>query len=282
VPEETVIFLHVPKTAGTSLHWIIDRQYPRRSDYWLTRDNLDLDKLKGMSTARRAEIRMLRGHFWYGVHEYIPRPTTYFTVLREPIDRVISFYYNKRRLRQYPDRDAILAQEMSLQAYVQSRVTLQTNNFATRMISGSWGTPEQRCDEETLAQAKKNLAERFAVVGLTERFDETILLLKRRFGWRNVFYLRHNVNPLRPELASIPGEVLGLLREHNQLDLELYAFAKELFKRQVGVQGNEFAREVQRFRVMNRYVQPGLWVWESARKVSVRVWLRAVWKYLKL
>jgi hypothetical protein len=110
----------------------------------------------------------------------------------------------------------------------------------------------------------------------------TVLLQKRRFGWRNVFSRRHNANPTRPELASIPAEVLAVLREHNQFDLDLYAFAEELFERQVEAQGPEFARAVRRFRAVNRYAWPGLWVWEKARQVSVHVWLRTVWKRLGL
>ena len=281
--EETVIFVHVPRTAGTTLHWIIDRQYSRGSDYWLRRGSPELEDLKRMSAARRAEIRMLRGHFPFGVHEHIPGPATYFTVLREPIERVVSFYYYVRRRRQHPDHEAILADGITLQQYVESRVTLETNNFTTRQVSGNWRSgPGPPCTEETLALAKRILAERFAVVGLTERFDETVLLLKRRFGWRNVFYQRHNVTSARPAPASLPAEALAVLREHNQLDLDLYAFAQELFDRQVDAQGPEFAGAVRRFRIVNRQLQLGLWAWQKARQVSVRVWLRTVWERLGL
>ena len=35
---------------------------------------------------------MATGHVFYGVHEHIPQPTEYITVLREPIARVVSMY----------------------------------------------------------------------------------------------------------------------------------------------------------------------------------------------
>lgn len=41
-----------------------------------------------------------------------------------------------------------------------------------------------QCSPEMLESAKKNLQD-FAAVGLTERYNETLILLKRAFNWHN-------------------------------------------------------------------------------------------------
>src|SRR5678815_616084 len=87
----TVIFLHIPKTAGSTLDKIIDHQYKRTSIF--TRAYISMDEFKILPEAHREKIRVLRGHMHFGVHEYLPQSSIYITILRNPIDRVISHYY---------------------------------------------------------------------------------------------------------------------------------------------------------------------------------------------
>jgi hypothetical protein len=111
-------------------------------------------------------------------------------------------------------------------------------------------------EAEILALAKKNLQEAFTVVGLTERFDETLLLLKNAFYWRNVFYVKLNVTRSRPQSDEISPETRCAIHEHNQLDLELYHYAQELFAEQLRRQGAAFAEQLRAFRFRNRLLQP--------------------------
>jgi len=273
--KETAIFLHVPRTAGTTLHRIIDRQYSEHTDCWIGRDVRDGPEFIRFDAARRGQIRMLRGHFAYGLHKWIPGPAAYFTILRHPIERVISFYCFVRRNPAHYAHEALLAAGTTLYQYVKSQSTPVTSNFATRMISGSWAdAPREPCTQVTLLRAKRNLAERFVLIGLTERFDETLLLLKRRFGWRNVFYRQLNATRGRPSLGAVPAATRALLCAHNQLDLELYGYAEDLFNAQIEAQGPGFRLAVRRFRFANRLAQPALCAFESARQVAVRAWIR--------
>jgi len=276
--DETVVFVHIPKTAGTTLHHIIDQQYPPHLCYWIKRHDVGVEEFKSQSAARRAELRMVRGHIPYGLHEYIPGPVAYFTILRQPIERLISYYYFVRREPEHYLHDYANTQGVTLQHYVESRASLQTDNFQTRLISGIWTDVEYgKCEQEMLALAKHNLAEHFAVVGLTKRFDETLLLLKRAFGWKDIYYERQNVTQGRPRKEEISAETLAVLREHNRLDLELYAYAEDLFERQVREQGVFFNLAVRKFQNMNRRIPPLLDAFEQARRFSVRTWMRNLW-----
>ncbi len=272
---ETVIYLHIPKTAGTTLHRIIDRQYQAEESHFIHRHDVGIEEFKALSPERRARIRMLRGHIPFGLHRYIPWPATYITMLRDPIERLISYYFFVRRCPEHYLHDYALAQGMTLRRYVESRVSLATDNFQTRIISGAWtNVGYGECNESTLALAKRNLAQHFAVVGLAERFDETLLLLKRRFGWGDVFYTRRNVTEGRPRQESLPAQTLAVLRQHNRLDLELYRYAEALFVAQVRGQGARFVIEGQAFHAVNRWAQPLRRGYSKARAFSLRMWLR--------
>lgn len=203
MPHQTVIFLHIPKTAGTTLHRIINQQYYRKQIYSIYPTPLQpgtgVEALKHLSLLEQAQIRVLTGHMPFGFHTLIPNASTYITLLRDPIERVISFYYFIRQEPSHYFHDYALMADMTLDKFLESRVTLATNNFQVRMLSGALDAVGYgECTSEMLEMAKQNLQSYFAVVGLTERFDETLIMLRRAFHWRNIFYVRHKVTRHRP------------------------------------------------------------------------------------
>jgi len=278
--EQTIIFLHIPKTAGTTLHRIIERHYPQERIFSLGAiAQKSIREFKTLNPARRARIRVLKGHMGFGLHEFIPGPSAYFTLLREPIERVISFYYFVHRNHEHYLYDFVQSDDIGLKEFTENRATPMIDNGQTRMLSGVWlevGFGE--CTREMLNQAKRNLRESFAVVGLMEKFDETLLLLKQAFDWKNLFYTKQNVTTDRPQKDDLPPDTLDALSNVNRLDIELYRYATMLFEEQVRQQGPSFIKEVKAFQLANHLNNPSdnLFIrayWEI-RKYSVRAFMR--------
>lgn len=274
--DRTVIFVHIPKTAGTTLHRIIERQYPRNRIFTIGRlSHESIDEFKSMSEARRAQFRVLKGHMGFGLHAYIPGPSAYFTVLREPVERVISFFYWVRRTPHHYLYDFVTSEDVGLREYLQSRANIMLDNAQVRMLSGVWydlGFGD--CITDTLETAKRHLRDRFTVVGLTERFDETLILLKSAFGWRNPYYARQNVTAQRPTRNELPPGTLDAILQTHQLDIQLYQYATELFADQIHQQGPAFAEELKRFQSANRLLSPFMQVYWQIKKRSLRVFVR--------
>lgn len=251
-PTEAVIFLHIQKTAGTTLHRILDRQYPPHQDFFLRTANDYLDFLD-LSLEQRGQYRLIRGHMNFGLHQLLPGPATYFTVLREPVERVISYYYHIKRDPAHPQHK--LAKQWELKEFLKLGVDKLMANGQTRIWSGD--RPDLgygECTTEVLALAKSNLRQYCSVVGLTERFDEALLLLKKRFGWRNIFYTRQNISKQRLTRDELSSETLEMIEYYNQFDIEFYQYGKELFEEQIHRQGKEFERQVKVFQLMNAFV----------------------------
>lgn len=274
-PEDrTVIFLHVPKTAGTTLIRVMEQQY-RPEDVYSVVEPRDFQDLAALSETRKAEFRLLVGHMDFGAHELLPGSSTYFTLLRHPIERVISHYYFMLQEPQYQYYDIITSSHMNLKKFIESEIDIMMDNVQTRMLSGkgaqlAFGT----CTEEVLETAKKNLREHFTVVGLTERFDETLLLLKRAFGWQNSFYLKRNVTTSRLKRDELPAATLDTIINANQLDMELYRYATALFKEQVHRQGPLFPARVKLFQSANKLLTPFTKIYREIRKRSIRTFAR--------
>jgi len=258
----TVIFLHVGKTAGATMRRALRRQFgrddvlevraPTVRDGRLRRDGA-VAWFASLPEAERARPRLLMGHMTYGLHEHVPRPSEYVTLLREPVALVRSQYHHVRRheghllheqAKAYPD----------LASYIESGLSLEMDNSQTRALAGDTTTPFGGCTPELLERAKSNL-ERFAVAGLTERFDESLVAMIRAFDWRRVRYVTTNVDPSRGSRAPLTDDELALVRARNELDLTLYAWVADRFERDVASSPG-FAGELDAFRASNRRYGP--------------------------
>jgi hypothetical protein len=231
--DRTIIYVHLPKCGGTTFNRIIEWEYPPLQVFsvdpaffrWSYR------RLLGWSQDRLARIKVFKGHMPFGLHKSLARPATYITVLRDPIDRAISQYYFplahklQRRHRQ--------VKNLTLEEYVQRT---PYKNVQTKMLSGldhGYDFLAGECSAEELELAKLNLSARFSLVGLTERFDESLALAKIEFGWRINQYADFNVTPHRPKKDQITPLVRELITEQNRFDVELYAYALGLFEETV-------------------------------------------------
>jgi hypothetical protein len=239
-----LVFLHIPKTAGQSLHFVALRNYAQREKIHLNiLDNPLEVEMERIPLEARSRARLLWGHMPYGVHEHMPRHCDYITVLREPIDRIISVYKHILRTPSHVLHDRLVGAGVGLEEYVESGIDAgQTENSQTRQLSGrQFGA----LDREALEQAKRNL-EGFLLVGLTERFEETFVLLRRTLGLHLPLYVTRNVS----SSIDVLERPMEIIRERNGLDLELYAFARDLFSEQIRKQGMSFRFEVSMFKAL--------------------------------
>jgi hypothetical protein len=194
---QTVIFLHVPKTGGSTLRWIIAKQTRSRGIYRIEAPDHNyqkrIDEFKTLPDLRKQKIEWLVGHMGFGLHEYLPQPSTYITLLREPIDRVLSFYdYAHLKARPNDNTD--------VKEFILRGGSKQVNNGQTRMLASLYGDyPDDvafgRCSDEMLKIAKQNLREHFVGFGLTEQFDASIIHLRRKLGWWMPLYITEKGQP---------------------------------------------------------------------------------------
>src|SRR5690606_26706641 len=107
-------FVHLQKTAGTSLrerlkeHFGEAGVYPNRSDGPdVFTQYLDVDNLFERMRVRGHEVQVVCGHFPFCTMELLKGSFTTFTVLREPVERTLS-YLRHHRARTPEDRDKSL------------------------------------------------------------------------------------------------------------------------------------------------------------------------------
>ena len=93
--------------------------------------------------------------------------------------------------------------------------------------------------------------EYFSIVGITQHFDESVMLMRRLFRWKLPFYVRRNVVKNRPFKKNIPKEILSIIEKRNMLDLELYKYAEDRLESLIKQQGLSFKIEIEIFKLLN-------------------------------
>ena len=248
-----VLFLHVPKAGGTTLGEYVYSQCraPEDHDEGLLNAGVlfvpygffkepDLQVPEYIRPVLgRGDLRAVVGHFWFGLHEHVGRPFTYVTLLRDPVERVVSLYHYLK-----------LDERMSLEEFAAQPPFREADNDQVRRVAGA--DPEiGGCTRAMLEAARENLRRHFAVVGVTERFDETLVLLNRRLGWtKEVAAYPRNVNPARRPTDSLPRAAVDAIRARNALDAELHRFASEWMDQAIAAEGPGFHDDLARYRAL--------------------------------
>ena len=251
-----LIFLHIPKAAGTTLHSILERHYPPANQCSIYDPEQAAQLFPQWPRERREAVRLLKGHVAFGLHEHLIGATTYITLVRDPVDRVISHYCYVKRMPSHYLYKAVVEQNMSLSDYASSRLTDELDNGQLRLLAGivnERSVPLGGCDTQLLNRAKDHIEHHFALAGLTERFDESLALMAIQLGWDwTPSYQTLNVTEDRPRAGQIDASTRQAIEQANQLDCELYAWVRQRFEAMVGLHGAAVRQWVSRIQAANR------------------------------
>jgi hypothetical protein len=234
-PMRPVIFLHLPKAAGSTLRTIFRKKYARRRLHHLSGNPDEADAFPSLPQEERHQIDLLTGHQHFGMHQWLRPGARYFTMLRHPVDRCISHYYFVLRRPDHYLHDRVVRQKMTLYDYVSNRTSRELDNDQVRWLNddGHRAAGFGEVTREMLEVAKRRLADEIEVSGLAERFDESLRMIADALGWGTVEYSNVNVTANRPARETTDPRALESICEYNRFDLELYEYAAELFAARV-------------------------------------------------
>jgi hypothetical protein len=170
-----VIFMHVPKTAGTSVLDILRMNSPAgRLALYYPPDRVDRPE---------GPIEAVAGHVWCGYHQELGFDSArYFTFVRDPLKRVISHVYFE--MTSYPHLLPDLATRGVRHTILVNKAWYYDNVFV-RTFSGVYrGVPFGELGRDALDRARANIERHFFFIGEQENFRADLRTLARMLGWR--------------------------------------------------------------------------------------------------
>lgn len=230
---ETIGYIHIPKTAGTTLTSILQRNYPEAVYYSSPGGETGLAYLRALSEQEKRALTLIYGHIPYGIHTILGKSVTYLTMLRHPVKRIISHYHYVKRLPEHYLHDTVTSNAISLKEYATSGMSSELDNGQVRLLYGIDGEQIEKVNQEHYVEALRNLRDNIIAVGIQECFDESILLFQHKLGWRLPFYRRQNVNRASRRNTQIDISVVRTIEDYNQFDMALYEEATKVFQEQV-------------------------------------------------
>ncbi len=221
--QKKIIFLHIPKTAGTTLTTIIKRNYRENEIVQLYQPQTFHAELT--AALQNDEKKMLFGHFPF--HPDIATSQAYvFAFMRDPIARTVSNYFHLKSSKN-PEHKKWLQNVPTFLDFLQQK---QAFNWQARHLSGFKGiTPFKSDLSASLEMATSNLL-RLNFVGLTENFSDSLLCIGQDLGWIKLNHFNKNVHYRGDEAKELAMKYYDEIAEQNQLDLALYKIAKQRFE----------------------------------------------------
>jgi len=211
-----IVFIHIGKTAGTSLRHILEKAFGPGS---CSEPFVQTYMTEADARQYRA-IPIVCGHIsrtdqleWFSDRCVI-------TVLREPIDRALSFIHYVRALQPEAARIAADAKRLPILDLIETEEAQRNlHNTMVRQLGGH--ILDEPTDFPALLENAKLALKEALWVGRQDRFDRDIERLNAILN-EPLDTTRMNVTPERPAYGDEDPRVINRLYELNGYDLQLW------------------------------------------------------------
>ncbi|KAK6177217.1 hypothetical protein SNE40_015361 [Patella caerulea] len=259
-----VAFLKVHKASSSTVLNIIYRfgfqrsltfVLPRKGNY-LDNGVSSIAKRKVLPPSLNKTYDMLCNHVIFNKSifgHYMPRDTVYIAIVRDPYERFRSAYhyyrtvYSMGYLKHGPTGADHFEQFIANQDIYEP--TNPHYSYTNNRMAVDFGFPTKYFKNSTkMLEYVHDLDLTLDLVMITERFDESMILLRRMLNWsfKDILYIKQNSLKNKPK-NNINSTLMDKVKKFSELDYILYDYFYEKFDKRVKQQASNFSNEVSVF-----------------------------------
>jgi len=231
-------YLHIPKTAGTSLGNIIEAQFLQEQ---INHEYNSLANIGKMDAKEFAEYRLIRGHFTYSLVEKFQSFPHIITMLRHPVERTLSHLLHVKNIPSFWLHKYVPLTTEPLEEVLEYEETKKfICNHQLRLIGYDFNLNHVKepkmfyvpyeADEALFNTACRRLTT-CEFVGIAERFTESVELLCSIFYWGRVTHIpKLNMRTCKSQDDKVSDEIVQRILDLNTFEMKFYDFACKLFE----------------------------------------------------
>ncbi|HEV7158498.1 MAG TPA: hypothetical protein VGN38_09105 [Caulobacteraceae bacterium] len=238
----SVVFLHLPKSAGSSLANMLAAHFAPEAIY-----RPEPRELGGRSREELAGYGLIHGHCQWSELAAIPRPVRIVSLMREPLARALSLYWYWRAhtwaygVEEISSRGVQFAKTLSMEAFFGEAPPDVMGNFenavARQLVGAEYlamNTGFTIPDQEVIRICRAHL-DAMVFCGLTERFAASAAAILGRLGLPASATRADNTlagQMLAPGFETVrptppSPALLARLRDLNAIDAALYRHVRD-------------------------------------------------------
>lgn len=218
----TIVFPGLGAVGGASLNQLLRRKMLREG--WAVPVHFEANDADLWARARADDPRLPRwidGHACYGAAEPLGTPFARVTLLREPATRLLSIFNYNALVHPY-DRPFA-----TVDAFLASDAAASCTQAAALLRVAGIAVASDISTDELYARAREELRRHYALVGVTELFEETIFLLCQLGGYDTIgMWWRVLSAPGRRDESSLGSDSRHRLESLIGADRRLYDDAR--------------------------------------------------------
>jgi hypothetical protein len=245
-----ILVAHISKTAGTALRRFVrsnlaeaEIEVIQNLRYVARTPAERLDWFRewygSLGDDRRAQLCCVMSHWAGYLLPALDRDADALTLVREPVDRTLSYFFHKQRQHPEWSLDSLerLADERGLPEWREQGdgklLDRLFNNWQSRALLSIFhdvstlehaaGSPAER---ELWRKRLRELVDQVFLVGVQDRFEQYAAMLARRYDWQDVLVPHAKVNPQRPSSPAVSSGLRAAILDHNWLDRELHELSR--------------------------------------------------------
>ena len=180
---ELNIFLHISKTAGTSLRNTLLSAVPAGEQLLIYpgTPGIPVQRFHQIPLRQRSELRWIFGHCKFGLDRFVTQPSRYVTFVREPQDRLRSNFAHHAAAGTEFDIDG---ERVAAATVINEGLSEEFDNVVTRVIAGlgKEHVPLGCMGADEVALAMVNVRRHFLFVGQHSRMDADTATLRTHLG----------------------------------------------------------------------------------------------------
>lgn len=227
----TLFFVHIPKTAGTTLNSTLSKSF-------LPEENISIDKdwsqtLDAFWTYDLEKIKYIHGHIPLSALEEFSSQVDIITLMRDPVELLVSAFMHIKRSPNHALYEKIKSENFTIIDFLDINHPSFSPNLQTSILGRQWNTkaPASLDDKywrECLDRAKENIIKFNVTVGFQDDIQGFLKNISKKNGLRIDSVVNSHLVTPKNERITLTEEEIGIISDKCCYDIELYQYLKNV------------------------------------------------------